>query len=331
LALDPKEPTFSAAISPLDDLVKHINALASCASLFTATFGSTLRTEVVGLALDVLQATRGFVNHCALITGGATPLSKLKATHLYLTGSLHELIDHSRGSDELSKDNLQAVRKKWLQDRSVLDDGYRELSELLTSIEADNDSFNDEDLDGQDCLVLESVPLTTEETERVKKVRISTSRSRYLKLSGTQVQRYIRITNLFHERVCVDLLKPSALEVTSPPNFISTLDKISHQSTQFVSITDEIISCLHSPQDPKAISTSLQSLREVVVALQQLLIQSNLLSKPKEQCLESQIESRTVGGSKAGQKKVKDTRKWFDTCIDQVDKLQVSLSAEFNR
>jgi len=188
----------------------------------------------------------------------------------------------------------------------MLEDGYRELSELLTSDGADTDTFI-EDLDDQDGLVLESMPLTTEEIERAKKV-----------------QRYIRVTNLFHERVYVDLLKPSALNVASPPNFVPTLDEISHQSTRFVSTTDEIISCLHSPQDPKVISASLQYLREVVANSQRLLIQNDLLPKPKEQ----QIESMTIGNSKVDHKK--DTRKWFDTCIDQVDKLQVSLSAEFN-
>lgn len=281
------------------------------------------------MTLDVLQATKGFVEHCVLITSGAASPSKLKPAHLYLTGSLHGLIDHSRGSDGLSKDNLQAVRKKWLQDRSVLEDGYRELSELLASDGDDHDSF-DEDLDDQDGLLLESVPLTTEETERVKKVCTSIPRSRCLNLSGIQVQQYIRVTNLFHEKVCADLLKPSALKVASPPNLISSLDKISHQSAQFVSTTDELISCLHGPQEPKAISASLQNLREVAAALQQLLIQSDILPKPNEQCLESRIESMTIKGSKVDEKKVKDTRKWFDTCIDRVDKLQASLSAEFN-
>lgn len=116
----------------------------------------------------MLQATKGFVDHCVLITDGNTPSPKLKTAHLYLTGSLHELIDHSRGSDGLSKNNLQAVRKKWLQDRSVLEDGYRELSELLTP-DGTGDDFLDEDLDG-DGLLFDFAPLTAEETERVKKV-----------------------------------------------------------------------------------------------------------------------------------------------------------------
>lgn len=329
LALNPTEPTFSAAISPLDDLVKHTNAVTSCASLFTTTFGSTLRTEVIGLALDVLQATKGFVDNCVLITGGTAPPPKLKPTHLYLTGSLHELIDHSRGPDGLSKDNLQAVRKKWSQDRSVLEDGYRELSELLISDGVDSYPFN-EDSDDQDGLILESVPLTAKETQRVKKVCTSTSCSRYLKPSGIQVQTYIRVTNLFHKRVYDDLLKPPPIEVSPPPNLGSALDKISHQSARFVSTTDDIISCLHSPQDPKEISASVQNLREVATTLQRLLIKNDLLPKPREQNSESQIESMTVGGSKSNQEKARDTRKWFDTCIDQVDKLQVSLSAEFN-
>lgn len=195
----------------------------------------------------------------------------------------------------------------------MLEDGYRELSELLTSDGAGIDPL-DEDLDDEDGLILDSAPLTTEEAERVKKV-----------------QRLIRVTNLFHERVYVDLLKPSALNAaSSSPNFISNLDEISRQSSRFVSATDDIISCLHSPQDPKAISVSLQSLGEVVTTSQTLLKQGSFLLKPKEQSLESQMESMTVGAPKRDQKKVKDTGKWFDTCLDQIDKLRVSLSAEFN-
>ena len=330
LALNPTEPEFSAAISPLDDLINHVNAITSCASLVTITFGSTLRTEVVGLTFDVVQATKAFVDNCIPATNCATPPSKLKPTHLYLTGSLHELIDYSRSSDGLSKNNLQAVRKKWSQDRSVLEDGYRELSELLASEGADNDTLT-LDLDDLDGLVLDSTPLSANELERVKKVCISTSCSRCLKLSDAQVQGYIRVTNLLHERVCVDLLKPSALEVVSlSPNFVSTLDEISNQSTRFVSATDEVISCLHSPQDPEAISTSLRNLWEVVDTLHRLLNQGNFLPKPKEQGLESQMESLTIKDSKEKQKKAKDTRRWFGTCFDQAAKLQVSLSAELS-
>lgn len=316
-------------MSPLDDLVKHIDAIASCASLFTTTFGSTLRAEVVGVTSDVLQAIKVFVDHCALITDGATPPPKLKAAHLYLTGSLHELIDHNRGSGGLSKNNLQAVRKKWSQDRSVLEDGYRELSELLASDGTEDNPFN-EDSGDEDDLVLDSAPLTAEEAERVKKVRVLISCSYLIKLSDIQVQRYIRVTNLLHEKVYVDLLKPSALKIaSSSPNFISALDEISRQSTRFVSTTDEIISCLHSPQDPKAIPTSLKNLGDVATTLQTLLNQGDFLPKSREQSLESQMESMTVQTSEVG-RKTKDTRKWFDTCIAQVDKLQVSLSAEFN-
>ena len=329
LALDPTEPTFSAAISPLDDLAKHINAITTCASLFTATFGSTLRTEVVGLTSDVLQATKGFIDHCVLITSSVTPPPKLKATRLYLTGSLHELIDNSRGADGLSKNNLQAIRKKWVQDRSVLEDGYRELSELLTSDETGDDSFN-EDFSDEDDLVFDSTPLTPEETERVRKVRDLFSLLHPVKSSVIQVQRYIRITNLLHERIYLDLLKPSALKINSSlPNFTSTLDDISRQSARFVSTTDEVISCLHSPQDPKAISESLKNLGEVATTLQTLLSQCSFLPEPREQSLESQMESMTVQTSEAG-RKTKDTRKWFDTCLTQIDKLQVLLSAEFD-
>ena len=213
----------------------------------------------------------------------------------------------------------------------MLDDGYRELSELLTSDGAGDDS-PDEDFGDEDDLVLDSAPLTAEEAERVKKVCISTPRSCFIKLNDTQVQKYIRVTNLLHERVYVDLLEPSTLKIaSSSPTFISALDKISHQSARFVSATDEIISCLHSPQDPKAISEYLEKLEKVATALEGLLDRGNFLPKPEEQSLESQIESMAIQPSGVAQKKAEDTRKWFNSCLAQVHKLQASLSAEFNR
>ena len=131
------------------------------------------------------------------------------------------------------------------------------------------------------------------------------------------------MTNLLHERVYLDLLQPSALKTpSSSPDFVSTLDQISRQSARFVSATDEIISCLHSPQDPKRISEYLENLGEVVTALQKLLNQGNFLPMPKEQSL----GSVTIQVSEGAQQKAK----WFGACLAQVDKLRASLSAEFN-
>ena len=131
------------------------------------------------------------------------------------------------------------------------------------------------------------------------------------------------MTNLLHERIYLDLLQPSDLKTaSSSQDIVSTLDEISRQSNRFVSVTDEIISCLHSPQDPKAISEHLKFLGEVATTLHRLLNQGNFLPKPKEQSLESAM----IQASEVAQKKAK----WFDACLAQVDKLQVSLSAEFN-
>ena len=53
----------------------------------------------------------------------------------------------------------------------MLEDGYHELSELLTPDGADDDTLND-DFGDEDGLMLDSAPLTAEEAERVKKVCI---------------------------------------------------------------------------------------------------------------------------------------------------------------
>jgi len=51
----------------------------------------------------------------------------------------------------------------------VLEDGYRELSELLTTDGADDD-FLDEGSGDEDGFMFDSTPLIAEEAQRVKKV-----------------------------------------------------------------------------------------------------------------------------------------------------------------
>lgn len=64
----------------------------------------------------------------------------------------------------------------------MLEDGYRELSELLTSDGIDGNPF-DGDFGDEDVLVLDSAPLTAEEAERVKKVHILISHPYSIKLN----------------------------------------------------------------------------------------------------------------------------------------------------
>lgn len=173
LSLNPSEPAYKASISPLNELAQHINALTSCTSLFgSETHGQTLTSEVVNLVSDVLLSVSALVNTFLSIARNG-PSSAAQGEYLTRTGTVHSLIDRARGPNGLSADNLQAVRKVWVQDRKTLDDAYVELSDMMENDDIDDSFPEDEDLAGLGLGPSEK--LTPEEVERAKKVRMATS------------------------------------------------------------------------------------------------------------------------------------------------------------
>lgn len=155
----------------LKELAQHTHALTSCASRFdSTTHGQTLRSEVIHLVTDVLQSLNALAKTFLAISRGG-PSSVPRGEYLTRTGTVHSLIDKARGPNGLSADNLQAVRKRWAEDRRTLDDAYSELSEIIEDTGADpDDDFLD---DGFDELGLgPSKKLTPAEVERVKKALI---------------------------------------------------------------------------------------------------------------------------------------------------------------
>jgi hypothetical protein len=166
IALNPSDVIYQASISPLKDLVQHLNALSSCSSLINdVTHGKTLRAEAIDLVTDVLLSLNALVNTFLSIATDSAP----NDDYLIRTGTIHNLIDNARSSSGLSPDNLQAVKKKWNSDRKTLEDAYEELSQMSESVEADDFLEDDE----WDELGLNTKKLSPEEVERVKKVIVS--------------------------------------------------------------------------------------------------------------------------------------------------------------
>ena len=154
IALNPSTPTHSAAIRPLKDLISHASTLASNASLFLpSVHGRTLTAEVHSVAKSVLTALEDLARaHISLIArGDATSGSE---EYLSKTAIVHELIARAKAADPqgLSRSNLIAVRKRWLEHSETVSDAEAML-EFESSSDDDNkdtefdDGWDDPELD----------------------------------------------------------------------------------------------------------------------------------------------------------------------------------------
>jgi hypothetical protein len=175
ICLKPASPTYSACLSPLQELSKHVIALATCASLFDAdAHGSTLVVEVCATAQEVIERTRALLT--ALIATIVTPAAAPDNEQEYLTrtGSVHELIEQARGPNGISKSNIEAVRKKWAADSGVLKDAFAEFEEMLEDSNGDNNDQPEDDIDdGWGELGLKNDVMTGDELSRAKSVRLA--------------------------------------------------------------------------------------------------------------------------------------------------------------
>ncbi len=186
IALNPSNPTYSAATIPLKDLITYSSTLASNASSFLPNVhGRTLTTEVHSTATDVLTALRGLAHaHLSLLAKSeskddpAVSGSSKNDSGSYLakTGVVHELItqakaDHPQG---LSRTNLIAVRKRWHEHSKTVADAA-----AILEIEADPPDDDDDFDDGWDDPDLGLLPnkQSPEQVELAKKVCSRSSHS----------------------------------------------------------------------------------------------------------------------------------------------------------
>ncbi|KAJ7155968.1 hypothetical protein C8R43DRAFT_417146 [Mycena crocata] len=284
LALKPSNPTYSAALTPLKDLADHISALFHCANLFVpATHGATLVREVESLVKDAIESIRALVQKFLDIEANDARESSGQAGDEYMvrTATVHNVLDRARA---LSTNNLLAVRKRWSEDAASLDDGFREVADMVEEGESgeEEDAMFD---DGWDEIgIAKSPKMEAEEVERTKKVH-----------------GILRLAQLLHKRVLRDVLSTSG----KPPDN-ATLDALSSLSHTLLSASDELVSTLYTPQDPTNISTELSSFRSLISDLQASLV--------KPDAFEAQLEHLSLGSSNAS------ASKWFDTCFVQLFK-----------
>ena len=175
LSLKPSQPTYPAALPPLKDLTTHTTALSLNAQLFDPdVHGATLMKEVFQIVQDVIYAIRTLIQTFLALQTNASGSGQAGEEYLVCTGTLHHLIDTAKSAKGVSKDNHGAVRKKWMDDRGFLEDGFREVGEMIEEAEGDEedeDEFADED--GWDELGLgKGRKMEPDALERTKKVSL---------------------------------------------------------------------------------------------------------------------------------------------------------------
>ncbi|KAL0071420.1 hypothetical protein AAF712_001277 [Marasmius tenuissimus] len=295
LVLKPSSPTFSAAVTPLNDLIKHISALAHCVTLFDPDEdGATLKQEVTHLVTDVAAALKGLFQTFLEIdrTDGTEYLMK--------TGTVHQLIEEARSPSGVSNDNVSAVLKKWKEDTEPLEDGVRELKELI-----DNVGDVDGEDDGWDELGLEpDTPLSESEVDRASKVHL-----------------VLRLSALLHKRISSDILARSS-DTIIPAHQV--LDRMPSLSQSLLSAADELVATSHPPQNPSIMGANLRDIQAVIRSIETAVHQSF-----PEESVETAIEDLSLkdGGSAI---KISKKKKWFDGCFEQLAKAVGTAQASFS-
>lgn len=174
LALKPSSPTYNASLSPLKDLADHISALFHCANHFVPdTHGATLVQEVTSLVKDAIDSIRALVQKFLEIESNDSRQSSGQAGDEYMvrTATVHTVLDRAR---QLSANNLFAVRKRWSEDAASLDDGFREVADMVEEAESTDDVDDSDDAmldDGWGEIGIgKSQKMIPEELDRTKKV-----------------------------------------------------------------------------------------------------------------------------------------------------------------
>ena len=197
IRLDPSKPTYSAALTPLKDLITHSSTLASNASSFLPNaHGRALTTEVHSTARNVLAALQELVHtHLSLL---ANPSSKDDAVavsrsspkngndaYLAKTGVVHELITQAKAEDRgpqgLSRTNLIAVRKRLQEHSEIIADAAATLENEASPSDSDDDD-SDDGWDDPELGFTMPGKLSPEQVGLAKTVRIRRSHFPYLTL-----------------------------------------------------------------------------------------------------------------------------------------------------
>ncbi|TBU65588.1 hypothetical protein BD310DRAFT_15783 [Dichomitus squalens] len=287
LVLRPTEPAPNAALAPIRDLGTSITSLATCATLFHL-YGTTLASETRLLASDVIEAVRSLTIMFVEDAGG---------DYLVRTGAVHDMVEKARR--ELPADNIAAVRKRWRADRGMLEDSLEEINAMVEDAGEGEDDMDDE----WDELGFGSTKkMSGDELERTKKT-----------------QPLVRFITLFHKRVVPDVLGRLSNPPPDPDALNQALDALPSLSKSVVVALEEVVAALYAPQRPAALAASISTLVSTIHAVHTSVI-VDILLPPAD--LERAMGALSMDSSKGGgEKAAKDPRKWFESCLAQIDKL----------
>lgn len=160
LTLKPSAPTYSASLPLIKDISDQTSALLHCTNLFSVNaHGATLIHETVSLVKDVIESISALLSTFLAVesTDSRTSTGRAGDEYMIRTAAVHELIEKARSVNGLSADNITAVKKKLKEDTGPLDDGLRELGEMIEDEGpgSDDEMAHDEE-DGWDELGLGS-------------------------------------------------------------------------------------------------------------------------------------------------------------------------------
>ncbi|KAN0137235.1 hypothetical protein V8E53_004945, partial [Lactarius tabidus] len=131
----------------------HSRVLTSNASLFLpSVHGRTLTAEVHSVAQSVLTSLENLARaHLSLIATVPTKGDATSGTEEYLskTAVVHELIAQAKAADpqSLSRSNLIAVRKRWLEHSETVSDASAEAMLEFEAFASDDDDDKDTEFD----------------------------------------------------------------------------------------------------------------------------------------------------------------------------------------
>lgn len=308
LTLRPQEPAYTAALEPLRDLAKYLTSLTACATLFDA-HGATLALEARSATKQIPEAVRSLVR--VLLEGEGED-------YLVPTGTVHDLIE--RAKRELPADNRGAVRKKWISDRSMLDDSFAEVTDMIEEgtqdgeEDVDDEGFDDDEWD--ELGLGSNKNMSAAELDRAKKV-----------------QPLLRFSTLLHKRIQLDLLARLPAEPSLAS--VSALDTLPDCSHELLIAFEEVVASLYAPQDLQNIASAISSLATSIRRLRTVISDGDLLpwrAEPGVDTLTNGMASMSVATEAAGGRgKEKDVRRWLDTCFEQIEKLSRNLTDAFSQ
>jgi hypothetical protein len=175
LALKPPKgttaPSYTAALSPIQDLTRHVLAANACVSLLNdSAHGATLVQDVRVIIAGVAGAVRELMQTLVAVLDGSEGGTD---AHLVRIGAVHELVDRAKGPEGVPVDNFTAVRRRWAGDRGTMEDAMSEVTGMIEDAEAgdaDDGGFDDDEGDGWDELGLGGKKMDKLEVARVKEV-----------------------------------------------------------------------------------------------------------------------------------------------------------------